>query len=93
MAAGDSNSLATENGIPRHIAIIMDGNGRWAKLRGLPRTAGHKKGADALRRTLDNCSEAGIRYLTIYAFSSENWKRPKDEVSLLMRLLMRLLTR
>lgn len=73
--------------LPIHVAIIMDGNGRWAKARGLPRTAGHKKGADALRRTLDNCSKAGINYLTVYAFSSENWKRPSDEVSDLMQLL------
>jgi undecaprenyl diphosphate synthase len=73
--------------LPQHVAIIMDGNGRWAKSRGLPRTAGHKKGADALRRTLDNCSKEGIRYLTIYAFSSENWKRPDEEINDLMQLL------
>lgn len=73
--------------LPTHVAIIMDGNGRWAKARGLPRTAGHKKGADALRRTLDNCNKAGINYLTVYAFSSENWKRPSDEISDLMQLL------
>lgn len=73
--------------LPQHVAIIMDGNGRWAKSRGLPRTAGHKKGADALKRTLNNCSAAGVRYLTIYAFSSENWKRPSDEISDLMQLL------
>lgn len=80
--------LATSNQqLPKHVAIIMDGNGRWAKARGLPRTAGHKKGADALRRTLDNCSKAGINYLTVYAFSSENWKRPSDEISDLMQLL------
>jgi undecaprenyl diphosphate synthase len=72
---------------PRHVAIIMDGNGRWAKSRNLPRTAGHKKGAEALRRTLDACHDAGIRYLTIYAFSSENWKRPTEEVQDLMQLL------
>lgn len=75
------------NALPCHIAIIMDGNGRWAKARGLPRTAGHKKGADALKRALDACREIGIRYLTIYAFSSENWKRPSDEISDLMQLL------
>ncbi len=73
--------------LPTHVAIIMDGNGRWAKSRGLPRTAGHKKGADALRHTLDNCSKAGIHYLTVYAFSSENWKRPSDEINDLMQLL------
>jgi undecaprenyl diphosphate synthase len=73
--------------LPQHVAIIMDGNGRWAKSRNLPRTAGHKKGADALKRTLDTCREIGIRYLTIYAFSSENWKRPAGEVGDLMQLL------
>ena len=65
----------------------MDGNGRWAKSRGLPRTAGHKKGADTLRTTLNACRAAGVRYLTIYAFSSENWKRPSEEISDLMQLL------
>jgi undecaprenyl diphosphate synthase len=73
--------------IPAHIAIIMDGNGRWAKQRGLPRTAGHKKGANTLRTTLSACREAGVRYLTVYAFSSENWKRPESEVGDLMLLL------
>ena len=71
----------------RHVAIIMDGNGRWAKSRGLPRTAGHKKGADTLRATLDAARVAGVQYLTIYAFSSENWKRPTDEIHDLMQLL------
>lgn len=73
--------------LPTHIAVIMDGNGRWAKSRGLPRTAGHKKGADALHRVLDACRQANVRYLTIYAFSSENWKRSPDEISDLMQLL------
>ena len=73
--------------IPHHIAIIMDGNGRWAKARGLPRTAGHKKGADSLRAILNSCRDAGVRYLTIYAFSSENWRRPQEEINDLMRLL------
>lgn len=73
--------------LPEHVAIIMDGNGRWAKSRGLPRTAGHKKGADSLRTIMNACQAAGVRYLTIYAFSSENWKRPTDEVSDLMQLL------
>jgi undecaprenyl diphosphate synthase len=73
--------------LPRHIAIIMDGNGRWAKSRGLPRTAGHKKGADALKRVLDACRDARIEYLTVYAFSSENWKRPDEEIKDLMQLL------
>src|ERR1700722_2174736 len=79
--------------LPRHIAIIMDGNGRWAKSRGLPRAAGHKKGADALRNVLDACRDAGVQYLTIYAFSSENWKRPSDEISDLMQLLRHYLER
>ena len=73
--------------LPRHIAIIMDGNGRWAKKRGLPRTAGHKVGAEVFRDIATYCQELGIEYLTIYAFSTENWKRPKDEVDMLMSLL------
>lgn len=72
---------------PAHVAIIMDGNGRWAKARGLPRIAGHKKGAEALRALLQECEGLGVRYLTIYAFSSENWNRPQEEVSDLMQLL------
>jgi len=79
--------------LPQHVAIIMDGNGRWAKSRGLPRTAGHKKGADALRNVLNACRDAGVLYLTIYAFSSENWKRPSDEISDLMQLLRHYLER
>jgi undecaprenyl diphosphate synthase len=75
--------------IPRHIAIIMDGNGRWAAARGLPRTAGHKQGIDALRRTVRAASERGIEVLTVYAFSSENWARPKTEVAFLMDLFRR----
>jgi undecaprenyl diphosphate synthase len=73
--------------IPRHVAIIMDGNGRWAKARGLPRVAGHKSGAEALRKILEGCKDLGLEYLTIYAFSSENWNRPKSEISDLMELL------
>lgn len=73
--------------LPRHIAIIMDGNGRWAKKRGLPRTAGHKVGAEVFRDIATYCQELGLDYLTIYAFSTENWKRPKDEVDTLMNLL------
>ncbi len=72
---------------PRHVAIIMDGNGRWAKARGLPRIAGHRRGADAVRRVVTGCRELGIDFLTLYAFSSENWKRPADEVDDLMGLL------
>jgi undecaprenyl diphosphate synthase len=73
--------------IPRHIAIIMDGNGRWAKEKGLPRIEGHKRGADSLRETIKTCMELGVKYLTVYAFSTENWNRPKTEVSFLMNLL------
>ena len=72
---------------PDHVAIIMDGNGRWALARGLPRIAGHERGAEAVRRTVRACRDLGIRYLTLYAFSSENWKRPPSEVDDLMGLL------
>jgi undecaprenyl diphosphate synthase len=72
---------------PVHVAIIMDGNGRWAQQRGLPRVAGHRRGADAVRTTVEGCRELGIAYLTLYAFSSENWKRPPAEVGDLMGLL------
>lgn len=72
---------------PAHVAIIMDGNGRWAKARGLPRIAGHRRGAEAVRRTVVAAAELGIQYLTLFGFSSENWKRPSDEISDLMGLL------
>lgn len=75
--------------IPEHIAIIMDGNGRWAKQRGLPRVAGHKKGVDTVKIIVEACAELGVKYLTLYTFSTENWKRPKDEVSTLMKLLLK----
>ena len=73
--------------IPQHIAIIMDGNGRWAKQRGLPRTAGHKAGAETFRRIAEHCHTLGVKYLTVYAFSTENWKRSAEEVSGIMLLL------
>lgn len=73
---------------PKHVAIIMDGNGRWAKKRGLPRTAGHKYGVEALRKIIEACVELKISVLTVYAFSTENWKRPKEEVSILMNLIV-----
>ena len=73
--------------VPRHIAIIMDGNGRWAKKRGLPRTAGHAAGAEAFRRIANYCRTLGVEYLTVYAFSTENWKRSADEVAGIMTLL------
>lgn len=75
----------------RHIAIIMDGNGRWAKLRGLPRTAGHAAGAESFRRIANYCRTLGVRYLTVYAFSTENWKRSQEEISGIMKLLHRYL--
>jgi undecaprenyl diphosphate synthase len=78
---------------PRHIAIIMDGNGRWAKKRGLPRIAGHRAGVENIRRILSECVEQGIRYLTIYAFSTENWSRPSAEVEGLMRIFSEFLDR
>lgn len=77
----------TGNMVPQHIAIIMDGNGRWAKKRGLPRTAGHKAGAEAFRRIANYCRTLGVKYLTVYAFSTENWRRSETEVSGIMRLL------
>ena len=73
--------------VPKHIAIIMDGNGRWAKKRGLPRTAGHAAGAEAFRRIANYCRSLGVEYLTVYAFSTENWKRSEEEVSGIMKLL------
>lgn len=80
--AGDGAKL-----LPRHIAIILDGNGRWAKRRGLPRTAGHAAGAETFRRIATYCKDIGIDYLTVYAFSTENWKRPREEVDTIMGLL------
>ena len=87
MALSDMEKLAP----PRHIAIIMDGNGRWAKKRGLPRTAGHAAGAESFRRIANYCRTLGVEYLTVYAFSTENWKRSADEVAGIMRLLGRYL--
>ncbi|WP_319238699.1 polyprenyl diphosphate synthase [uncultured Propionivibrio sp.] len=77
--------------MPRHVAIIMDGNGRWAKKRFLPRFAGHRRGVETVREVVRYCLEHGIRYLTLFAFSSENWRRPADEVSLLMQLFVKAL--
>jgi undecaprenyl diphosphate synthase len=79
--------------LPRHVAIVMDGNGRWAKKRFLPRVAGHKQGVEALRKTVRHCLDRGVGVLTVFAFSSENWLRPADEVSALMELLALALTR
>lgn len=76
------------DGVPRHVAIIMDGNGRWAKKRFLPRIAGHRKGVEAVRNIVRACADRGVRALTLFAFSSENWRRPAEEVSLLMQLFV-----
>ena len=88
MSEKQITKLAEESqGLPRHIAIIMDGNGRWAKNRGLPRSAGHSAGAESFRRAARHCRKRGVEYLTVYAFSTENWTRPAEEVSGIMRLL------
>jgi len=79
--------------LPKHVGVIMDGNGRWAKARGLPRTAGHEAGEDALVDTVDGALEVGLKYLTVYAFSTENWRRPPDEVRFLMNYNRELLSR
>jgi undecaprenyl diphosphate synthase len=79
--------------IPRHIAVIMDGNGRWAKQRFMPRVAGHQRGVEALREVVKACRDLGVEYLTVFAFSSENWRRPAEEVSFLMTLFLKMLER
>ena len=79
--------MIDQDKFPRHIAIIMDGNGRWAKLRGLPRIMGHRAGIKAVKEAIKACREIGIKYVTLYAFSIENWKRPKEEVKMLMGFL------
>lgn len=84
-------ALLAEGKLPRHIAVIMDGNGRWAQERGLPRVAGHQAGIASLRDTTRASRELGVEYLTVYAFSTENWNRPRKEVSMLMRLLLKML--
>jgi undecaprenyl diphosphate synthase len=81
-------SVPDSRGVPRHVAIIMDGNGRWAKQRFLPRVAGHKRGLEAVRATVKGCVKRGVEYLTLFAFSSENWRRPQDEVRFLMQLFV-----
>ena len=85
--------MAADRRIPNHIAIVMDGNGRWANRRFLPRVAGHKQGVDALHECVKACAERGVKVLTVFAFSSENWERPADEVSGLMELLAKALAR
>lgn len=95
MALFQSSTLSIPDvaAIPRHIAIIMDGNGRWAKQRFLPRVAGHQRGVEALREVVKSCGDLGVKYLTVFAFSSENWRRPADEVSFLMSLFLKMLER
>ena len=93
MADRENTSLSTDNGIPRHIAIIMDGNGRWAQNRFLPRAFGHQAGVKTVRRIVEHCAKQGVEVLTLFAFSSENWRRPKEEVSLLMNLFIETLQR
>lgn len=85
--------MATDRHVPNHIAIVMDGNGRWANRRFLPRVAGHKQGVDALHECVKACAERGVKVLTVFAFSSENWERPAEEVSGLMELLAKALAR
>ncbi len=84
-------SKAARENLPTHVAVIMDGNGRWAKKRKLPRVEGHRKGVESVRATMKACGELGIKYLTLYAFSVENWNRPKEEVDTLMKYLSRFL--
>ena len=88
MVKSSTEEIPETRAIPRHIAIIMDGNGRWAKKRFLPRVAGHRRGLEAVRAVTKACVERGVEYLTLFAFSSENWRRPPDEVSFLMRLFV-----
>lgn len=87
------NKLSNFENLPVHIAIIPDGNGRWAKKRGLPRSTGHRQGSDSLKQIVKYCAKIGIKYLTTYVFSTENWKRPKEEVDSLMNLLQEFLSR
>jgi len=93
MAISSTREIPVTGAIPKHVAIVMDGNGRWAHARMLPRTAGHAKGVQSVRRAVETCGAAGVGHLTLFAFSSENWRRPPDEVSLLMRLFVQALER
>ena len=93
MSHGSSTQEIPAHGdVPRHVAIILDGNGRWARSRMLPRIAGHRRGLEAVRATIGNCADRGIEFLTLFAFSSENWRRPAEEVALLMQLFQLALT-
>ena len=91
MTTSSTQSLPDAPKMPRHIAVIMDGNGRWATKRYLPRVAGHKRGVEAVREAVRACIERGVEYLTLFAFSSENWRRPEEEVSVLMQLFVMVL--
>lgn len=91
MHTSSTQVVPSTSDTPRHVAIIMDGNGRWATKRFLPRTAGHVRGVQAVKKVVEACGREGVQYLTLFAFSSENWRRPKDEVSLLMGLFMQTL--
>ncbi|MBL0143124.1 MAG: di-trans,poly-cis-decaprenylcistransferase [Betaproteobacteria bacterium] len=93
MADLESSTLAipSPGDVPRHVAIIMDGNGRWAKKRYLPRVAGHRRGVEAVREVVKSCAARGVQFLTLFAFSSENWRRPSEEVTFLMQLFLRAL--
>jgi undecaprenyl diphosphate synthase len=88
MATATNAAVTRQLGVPRHVAIVMDGNGRWARRRFMPRVFGHKFGMETVVRVIDDCARRGIEYLTVYAFSSENWKRPDEEVSGLMNLVL-----
>jgi len=86
--ASSTLEIPPHDDVPRHVAVIMDGNGRWARRRRLPRIAGHKRGVEAVRATVKTCAERGVGFLTLFAFSSENWRRPQEEVALLMQLFI-----
>lgn len=91
MSSSSTLTIPAPSDVPRHLAVIMDGNGRWATKRYLPRTAGHVRGVQAVRRVVEACGKRGVEYLTLFAFSSENWRRPPEEVTLLMRLFIQTL--
>lgn len=93
MPTSSTRDIPDVSAVPRHIAIIMDGNGRWAKQRFMPRVMGHQRGVESLREVIKACRDLGVQYLTVFAFSSENWRRPPDEVSFLMSLFIKVLER
>jgi len=90
--SSSTQEVPAHGAVPRHVAIILDGNGRWARSRMLPRIAGHRRGLEAVRVTVENCAQRGIEFLTLFAFSSENWRRPAEEVALLLQLFQSALT-